>query len=221
MTIRKPINKIISALKEQPGVTMLAEFREKYSAFQMLVATVMSARTKDSTTIPLCHVMFQTLKTTEDFIAIPVEKLEKLLFPIGFYRVKARNIKKLSVMLKEKFNGAVPKTMDELLSLPGVGRKTANCVLAYAFDIPAIPVDIHVHRISNRIGIVNTDTPEETESVLVATIPKKYWLDINEVFVLHGQNICKPRNPSCNICPISQWCDYYHTMYSRKKVSFP
>lgn len=207
--MNKPISQILSTLKSRHSVTMLEDFRDKYTPFQILVSTVMSARTRDSTTIPIAHKLFQTYKTPNDFINLPQNKLEKLIYGIGFYRTKARHIKQLSQILHEQFNDNVPKSMEQLLTLPGVGRKTANCVLAYAFRIPSIPVDIHVHRISNRIGLVKTKTPEETEKALLKTIPKKHWLDINELFVTHGQTICFPRNPNCQKCPVTQWCDYY------------
>lgn len=187
---------------------MLEDFSTKYTPFQILVATVMSARTKDTTTIPIADNLFKTHKTPDDFIKTTTEKLERLIYGIGFYRTKAKHIKELSAMLKEKYKNNVPKDMNKLLELPGVGRKTANCVLAYAFRIPSIPVDVHVHRISNRIGLVKTKTPEETEQALLKTIPKGHWLDINELFVTHGQTICLPRNPKCAECPIWRWCDY-------------
>ncbi|HLC75459.1 MAG TPA: endonuclease III [Candidatus Nanoarchaeia archaeon] len=199
---------IIEALRERQGKTMLEDFRSKYTPFQILIATVMSARTKDSTTMPLAEKLFEKYKTAADFVRLPVEKLEKLIFPVGFYRTKARNIKKLCAILIEKFDGQVPSTLDELLTLPGVGRKTANCVLAYAFRVPAIPVDIHVHRISNRIGLVKTKIPEETEQELMKIVPRNKWLDVNELFVVHGQTICLPRTPKCGECPIQKWCDY-------------
>lgn len=204
----KPTHQILKALRTRQGITMLEEFRHKYTPFQILVSTVMSARTKDTTTIPIAHELFKKYKTPDDFIKISVKTLEKKIYGIGFYRVKSRNIKKLSKIIKERYRSRVPDNMDELLELPGVGRKTANCVLCYAFRKPAIPVDVHVHRISNRIGLVNTKTPEETEQVLLKTIPKQYWLEINELFVTHGQTICLPRNPKCTECPISRWCDY-------------
>lgn len=207
----KPITKILTALRNRQSTTMLEQFRETYTPFQILVSTVMSARTKDTTTIPIAHKLFQTYKTPDDFMNIPLKTLEKLIYGIGFYHTKARNIKKLSTILKDKYASNVPNDLNKLLELPGVGRKTANCVLAYAFKIPAIPVDTHVHRISNRIGLVHTKTPEETEHALTRTIPREYWLDINELFVTHGQTICLPRSPRCNICPIHDFCDYYST----------
>ena len=186
---------------------MLEEFRQK-SAFHILIATVMSARTKDTTTMPLAEKLFLKYKTPYDFLKLANGELERLIYPVGFYRTKARAILKLCAVLVEKYNSEVPRTLAELVELPGVGRKTANCVLAYAFRIPAIPVDVHVHRISNRIGLVKTTTPEETETELMRIVPREYWLDVNELFVVHGQIVCLPRTPKCGECPIREVCDY-------------
>ena len=215
MLNQKSIEELLKTLKNRQGTTMLEEFRTKYTPFQILVATVMSARTKDTTTIPIADNLFKTHKTPDDFIKVPTEKLENLLYGIGFYRTKAKHIKELSRILKEKYQNRVPKDMNKLLELPGVGRKTANCVLAYAFRIPSIPVDVHVHRISNRIGLVKTKTPEDTEQALFKTIPKEHWLDINELFVTHGQTICLPRKPMCPVCPINKWCDYSKKVFQK------
>ena len=166
------------------------------------------ARTEDSTTIPLAEKMFEKYKTPEDFVRLSVHDIEKLIFPVGFYRTKARHIKNLCEILLARYEGQVPHEIEKLLALPGVGRKTANCVLAYAFHVPCIPVDIHVHRISNRIGLVKTATPEETEQQLMNVNPRNNWLDINELFVVHGQTICLPRRPKCGQCPLLVWCDY-------------
>lgn len=205
----KPIQKILSALRTRRHETMLREFRRRYTPFQILVSTVMSARTKDTTTIPIAHRLFNKYKTPKDFVKIPRKVLEKLIYGIGFYRTKAGYIKKLSEIIIKEYGNKVPSEIDQLLTLPGVGRKTANCVLCYAFRKPAIPVDVHVHRISNRIGLVKTKTPEETEMALLKLVPKRYWLDINELFVTHGQTVCAPITPKCSICPITKFCDYY------------
>jgi endonuclease-3 len=123
--------------------------------------------------------------------------------------VKAKRIIDVAKIIHSQYGGQVPQNMDSLINLPGVGRKTANCVLVYAFDQPAIPVDIHVHRISNRLGLVETKTPEQTEEVLMQKIPKKFWLQINDTFVMYGQNICKPISPMCEVCKIKKLCRYY------------
>ena len=135
--------------------------------------------------------------------------LKKIIKPIGFYHVKAKRIIEVAKIIDSQYNGKVPDNLEKLVNLPGVGRKTANCVLVYAFDKPAIPVDIHVHRISNRLGLVETKTPEETEMELMKKIPKKFWLEINDTFVMYGQNICKPISPMCDVCKIKKSCKYY------------
>src|SRR3989338_10837657 len=187
--------------------TMLEELGH-YPVFQMLVMTLLSARAKDSTTIPIVKEMFALYPKPEDFVAMPIEQLEKMIYKIGFYHAKARHIKALSSMLLERFGGQVPNTMEELTSLPGVGRKTANCILAYTFQKPAIPVDIHVHRIANRLGWIKTETPEESEEALQKLIPKDQWINVNRLLVGHGQTICSPINPKCTICPVRKYCEY-------------
>ncbi len=138
-----------------------------------------------------------------------VRKIESLIRPAGFYRVKAKRLKEVSRLLLERFDGDVPHDFDSLFSLPSVGRKTANCVLVYGFGSKAIPVDTHVHRISNRLGLVSTTSPEETEHVLTSFVPEGYWLDINELLVRFGQDTCRPIGPRCSECPLNDICDYY------------
>jgi endonuclease III len=215
----KPIRKILQLLRKQHGTTMLESFRSRYTPFQILISTVLSARTKDTTTIPIARNLFKKYKTPEDFIKMPAKTLEKLIYRIGFYKTKAKHIKELSKILKEKYKNKVPQDMENLLTLPGVGRKTANCVLVYAFRKPAIPVDIHVHRLSNRIGLVKTKTPEKTEQALLKTIPKRNWIEINELLVNHGQTICFPRNPNCEACPIKKYCNYYKDTFKPKHLA--
>ena len=201
------INKIFSILQEHHNPTMLEDLRD-FTTFQQLAATLLSSRTKDSTTIPIVKKLFAKYPAPGDFINISDEELEQLLFGIGFYKVKTKNIKKLSRILIEKFNNQVPDTFEQLTSLPGVGRKTANCVLAYTFNKPAIAVDIHVHRISNRLGWVKTSTPEETEEELKKLVPKELWIKVNELFVDHGQRVCQPIKPKCNQCSIEEYCEF-------------
>ena len=140
-----------------------------------------------------------------------VKDVEKVIKSVGFYHVKSKRIIEVANLILSKYNGKVPDDIDKLVDMPGVGRKTANCVLVYAFEKPAIPVDTHVHRISNRLGLVDTKTPEETEMALREKIPKKYWLDINNTFVMYGQNICKPISPMCDVCKIRKTCNYFQT----------
>jgi endonuclease III len=206
--MKKPLSKILAALRKRQGVTMLEEFRGKYTPFQVLVSTVLSARAKDSTTIPLVKELFRKYRTPDDFVRVPIRTLEKAIFKSGFYKTKAKHIKALSKMILNDYGGKVPSDMGKLVALPGVGRKTANCVLVYAFGKPSIPVDVHVHRISNRIGLVDTKTPEKTEVALASLVPKRNWMEINELLVTHGQTICSSRNPGCGECPVNKWCDY-------------
>ena len=201
------IKRVFSLLEKDHPLTMLEELGH-YTPFQMLVMTMLSSRTRDSTTIPIVKRIFAKYPGPEDFIKMNLKELEERLYGIGFYKVKAQHVKKLSKVLLEKYNGTVPDIFEELTSLPGVGRKTANCVLAYTFKKPAIAVDIHVHRISNRLGWVKTISPEETEEELQKIIPKDLWIEVNRLLVGHGQTICVPINPKCDICPVRKYCEY-------------
>lgn len=206
-----PVNELVKVffiLERSHQPTMLEQF-SKYNVFQQLIATLLSSRTKDTTTIPIAKKLFVRYKTPQDFLNAKQEILEKELYGIGFYRVKAENIRKLSKILLEKSDGKVPKSFEELTSLPGVGRKTANCLLSYAFRVPAIAVDIHVHRISNRLGWVKTNTLEETEKKLMKILPRELWSKVNMLFVDHGQRVCLPRKPKCGECLIRKYCQYY------------
>jgi endonuclease III len=196
---------IFKILEQDHQPTMLEQLKN-HSPFQLLIATLLSARTKDSTVIPIVKELFKKYKTPVDFFNIEIKKLEKLIFKIGFYHVKSKNIQKLSKILIERYNSEVPSTLDELVNLPGVGRKTANCILNYVYDKPAIAVDIHVHRISNRLGWVKTSNELETEQKLMKVLPKKDWKKVNKLFVDHGQRICLPRKPNCNECTIEKYC---------------
>lgn len=194
-----------------PRMTALRELHdaEDRGPFSILIGTILSARTRDENTAKVVRALFARYGTPEELAAADIADVERLIRPIGFYRVKARRIIQVAKIIAEAYDGVVPDDMESLTSLPGVGRKTANCVLVYAFEKPAIPVDIHVHRISNRLGLVNTKTPEETEAALVSRVPKKYWLRINDTFVMYGQNVCKPISPMCGVCRIRAMCDHY------------
>lgn len=207
MPTSKEINRIFTILQQSHQPTMLEELSH-YTPFQLLLATLLSARTKDSTVIPIVKELFKEYPEPKDFVKIDQAELEKKIYRIGFYRNKAKNIKALSQILITKFNNRVPDTLEELTSLPGVGRKTANCILSYVFHKPAIAVDIHVHRISNRLGWVKTIKPEDTEQALQLLVPRNQWTEINRLFVSHGQTICSPINPKCQICPIMKYCEY-------------
>ena len=207
MVSTSDIKEVFSLLEKDHPLTMLEELGH-YTPFQMVVMTLLSSRTKDSTTIPLVKKMFAKYPNPEDFVKLDAKQLEKMLYGIGFYKVKAQHVKKLSTVILERYKGKVPDTFEELTSLPGVGRKTANCVLAYTFKKPAIAVDTHVHRISNRLGWAKTNTPEETEEALKKIVPQDLWIEVNRLFVGHGQTICVPINPKCAICPIRKYCQF-------------
>jgi endonuclease-3 len=175
--------------------------------FFALISTVMSHRTRDDVTYPAAERLFERFSTPEEMVEADVEEIEALIRDVGFYRVKAGRIKEISRILLEEYNGRVPDEMETLLKLPGVGRKTANCVLAHAFlKEDALAVDTHVHRISNRLGLVVTRNPEETEIELKKVLPQKYWRHVNILLVKFGQNVCRPVSPRCGICVLNDMC---------------
>lgn len=174
--------------------------------FRILVATVLSARTKDQTTSDACKRLFPVVGNLDELKKISRNRLEKLIYPVGFYRMKAQHLKEMPGVLDKLYNGIIPDTVEELCELPGVGRKTANLVVAVAFEKPAICVDIHVHRISNRLGLVDTKTPLDTEMSLREIMPRRYWIKWNANLVSHGQRICQPRKPRCGECAIKKYC---------------
>lgn len=174
--------------------------------FKVLVATILSARTKDETTARAANELFQVVKDPDDLDKISAQKLNSIIRQVGFHNDKTRHLKQLPRVLKARFGGKVPAEIDELLELPGVGRKTANLVRAVAFSLPAICVDVHVHRISNRWGYISTKTPFESEMALREKLPEKHWLLYNSYVVAFGQNLCTPRKPRCGVCPIHQYC---------------
>ncbi len=176
------------------------------SPFQVLIGTILSQRTRDANTDRASAALFAKYPDAASLARAPLPELERLIRPVGFYRTKARNIRDCAEALLGETGGAVPDDLDALLSLPGVGRKTANCVIVFGFGAPAIPVDTHVHRIANRLGVVRTRTPEETERELERVVPRAYWIPLNPLLVQHGQNLCRPRNPLCGECPIRTWC---------------
>jgi endonuclease-3 len=184
-------------------------FLEPGDPFRVLIFTIISQRTRDEQTEVAADDLLTEYPTVNDLANAPVTDIEKLIKIAGFYRVKARKIKEVCGILEDKYNGEVPEDFESLMDLPSVGRKTANCVLVFGFGQPAIPVDTHVHRISNRLGLVKTKKPEETEEALRKILPKKYWLDINHMFVTFGKTICRPISPKCSECPISDLCEYY------------
>ena len=193
----------------RPTALKNLQIQEDGDPFKILIGTILSARTRDEVTTTVIKALFSRFKNPDELSRANLSDIKKLIQKIGFYNVKASRLKEVSQLIIKKYNGEVPSNLDDLLTLPGVGRKTANCVLVYGFKKPAIPVDIHVHRISNRIGIVNTKNPEETENVLQKSIDKKYWIRVNETFVTFGQNICLPIKPKCNVCQLTKMCKYY------------
>ena len=174
--------------------------------FRSLIGTILSARTKDAVTIEVIKELFAVADTPQEMAALSVDEIAALIKRVGFYKTKAKALKTTSQMILDDFGGEVPQTLDELLTLAGVGRKTANIVLAEAFDTDAISVDIHVHRISNRWGYVQTDKPEETEMALREKLPKEYWKEYNPTLVAHGQTICAPVSPFCSRCILADMC---------------
>ncbi len=204
MSIDLIVEKLKAAKQPQSDfVKLMDSFDDPYL---VLIACILSLRTNDRTTYPATLRMLKLGKTPKDFANMDVKTLEKAIYPVGFYANKAKQIIELSKELVEKYNSKVPDDIDELCKFKGVGRKTANLVLSEGFNKPAICVDVHVHRISNRLGYVKTQTPEETEFELRKKLPKKYWIDINSLLVIHGQNVCKPINPKCGECPIKDYC---------------
>jgi endonuclease III len=174
--------------------------------YKVLTATILSARTKDETTAEAARRLFAAAPTMTALSRLTIARIRRLIYPVGFYRTKAAHLKRLPAQLQALFGGAIPHTVEELIRLPGVGRKTANLVVAVAFDKPAICVDVHVHRISNRWGYVSTSTPLETEMVLRATLPRTRWKRYNSLLVSFGQHTCRPVNPRCGACPLVRVC---------------
>ncbi len=204
------IDAVITSLREaykgfqEPIVTVIAREKDPY---KVLVSTVLSLRTKDAVTNTASLNLFKIANNIESLRDLDEITIQKAIYPVGFYKTKAKNLKKMAQIIVDKYNSKIPKEMDDLLSLPNVGRKTANLVLAKGYDIPAICVDIHVHRISNRLGLLKTKNPEETEFKLREILPEKYWIEYNDLVVPFGQNICKPVSPFCTRCPIYGFCD--------------
>ncbi|MEW5761151.1 MAG: endonuclease III, partial [Candidatus Thermoplasmatota archaeon] len=182
MYTKESIEKVINKLRERYKI---GKYREE--PFKVLITTILSQRTKDKATAVASESLFRKYTNAYALATAPLKKIERIIKPVGFYRQKSRRIKEIANILVDKYGGKVPMDFKALLSLPSVGRKTANCVLAYGFSIPTIPVDTHVHKIANRLGIVETSLPEETEKELRKKIPKKYWLSINELFVEFGK----------------------------------
>ncbi|MEP0825753.1 MAG: endonuclease III [Nitrososphaera sp.] len=207
------LKKMEAALNREkpPRLTALRglQMEEQGDSFKILIGTILSARSRDENTTKVVNKLFSRFKTPQELAMADIDEIKKIIHSIGFFNVKAERIKRVSQVLVSKFAGKVPSDIDQLLELPGVGRKTANCVLVYAFDKPAIPVDVHVHRISNRLGLVSTKTPEQTERELSELVDRRLWTKVNDTFVMYGQNICLPVKPNCKVCDLKKMCHYY------------
>jgi endonuclease-3 len=195
-----------------PIVTAIAERRDP---FQVLISTLLSLRTKDETTSKAARRLFRLARTPETMAKLPAAKIIEAIYPVGFYRTKARTIIDVCKRLLNEFGGKVPSSLDTLLTFKGVGRKTANLILTRGFGLPGICVDTHVHRISNRLGVVKTRNPEETEFALREVLPKQYWIIYNDLLVAFGQNLCRPISPKCSVCIIERYCRKIGVLQSR------
>ena len=202
------IDQIVQKLKDAKQkrsefVDLMDSFNDPYL---VLIAFILSLRTNDKTTYPATLRMLELAKTPKEMKEVKVEELAKAIYPVGFYENKAKQIIELSRQIDEELDGVCPCEIEDLIKFNGVGRKTANLVLSRGFNKPAICVDVHVHRIFNRLGYVKTKNPEETEFALRKKLPVKHWIDINTLMVTHGQNVCFPRKPNCEECPIAEYC---------------
>jgi len=189
---------------QTPIVTLMAETYE--NPFRVLISCILSLRTQDATTAKASHRLFAEADTPRAMLKLSAKKIEKLIYPVGFYKTKAKNILDICRALLEQYRGEVPEEIEELLKLNGVGRKTANLVVTLGYHKPGICVDTHVHRISNRWGYVATATPEKTEFALRAKLPKQYWIEYNDLLVSFGQQLCRPTSPLCSRCPVKKYC---------------
>ncbi|MFW9971040.1 MAG: endonuclease III [Candidatus Odinarchaeota archaeon] len=221
MNYKEILDKIESQLEGEAHLDQLAS--KKQDPFKILISTILSARTRDANTKLATEKLFAKYNDPKSIAEANVENIEQLIKSSGFYKVKAARIKEVSNILINKYDGKVPDNYKQLIDLPGVGSKTANCVLVYAFKIPAIPVDTHVHRISNRLKWVKTKNPMQTEKELKIAIPRELWLKLNRLFVRFGQQICLPIRPKCHICIINEDCPKDFSMEStdKKKINKP
>ncbi|MEM3405559.1 MAG: endonuclease III [Candidatus Pacearchaeota archaeon] len=206
---KKDISKVMNILlkryknKRQPT---LRRTSKNLTPFQVLIACLISLRTQDKNTEKVTEKLFKIAKTPKQFLKMDIKKLEKLIYSSGYYRKKAKTIKEVSKEILRRFKGKVPETKEELLSIKGIGQKTANIVLSFAYNKDYIPIDTHCHRIPNRLGWIKTKNPEETEKEIMKILPKKYWKEFNTIIILFGKEICLPILPKCNICPVKKYC---------------
>ncbi len=224
---RRHVSEILGSLADRylpnrdlrNGETALARIVARTEdPFAVLISTILSQRTRDEMTELASAQLFAKYPTARALAAAPLTSIVALIRPVGFYRTKAGQIRKVSKVLLEQFGGRVPSTYEELLELPQVGPKTANCVLVYGYGQPRIPVDTHVHRVSNRLGLVTAKTPEATEAALMRLVPKELWLHVNELFIRFGKDVCKPIGPRCDACSFRSLCRYYRTAGPGGKV---
>lgn len=207
----KNFKKIIASIKEMnlPQTDFVRFMENIHDPFIVLIACILSLRTNDKTTYPATMRMLKLGKTPKDFLSVKLEDLEKAIYPVGFYKNKAKQILDIAYELYHNYNSIVPKEIDELIKFKGVGRKTANLVQSKGYNLPSICVDVHVHRISNRLGLVCTKEPEETEYALKSNLPEDCWSEINTLFVTLGQNVCKPSKPDCGKCKLHSYCKFF------------
>jgi endonuclease-3 len=200
------------------GNTALAKISARTEdPFRVLIGTILSQRTRDEMTEKATDQLFAKYPDAASLARADTVDVERLIRPVGFYHQKAPQIQRVSRILLEQYGGRVPSTYEELMALPQVGSKTANCVLVYGFGIPRIPVDTHVHRVSNRLGLVTTKAPEKTEAVLMAVVPRRYWLDVNELFIEFGKETCRPIGPRCDACSFTSFCRHYRVVVSKRR----
>ena len=214
----RDIDTVIDILREKCsefGVPIVTEVSRKHDPFKVLISTLISLRTKDNVTREASSRLFEIAGSPAEMVRLGTETIERAIYPAGFYRTKAKNILKVCGILLNEKGGVVPDEIDELLELPGVGRKTANLVVTLGYGKPGICVDTHVHRISNRFGYVNTKTPEKTEFALREKLPRQYWIEYNDLLVTYGQNLCTPVSPFCSRCALITYCDRVGVVKSR------
>jgi endonuclease-3 len=205
MSGRRPISRVLDRLAREYDIHQFVKAHGR-DPFRILIGCILSLRTRDDTSIPATDRLFRRASDPATMARMRASTVEKLIYPVGFYRRKAAQILAICRLLIEDHDGKVPSAIDDLLALPGVGRKTANLVVTLGFGLPGICVDTHVHRICNRLGWLETDHPDRTEQELRAFLPRRFWVPINEILVRHGQNICKPIGPRCDSCPVEKLC---------------
>ena len=199
------MGRVLSKLRRRYDIEFFVKHHGR-DPYRVLIGCVLSLRTKDDVSFPATDRLFERASTPEAMLRLRAATISKLIYPVGFYRRKAEQIREISRRLLEHYDGVVPADIDELLTLPGVGRKTANLVVTLGFRKPGICVDTHVHRITNRLGWIETRHPDETEQVLRRILPRRYWIPINETLVRHGQQVCKPISPVCSTCAVENDC---------------